>query len=296
MFDFKTVKKLSSKQKPDTFQIKNENNAEDGGSKQRSHEDYLFQQINPAGSAIRPLSEWDEFENLIEGDEQANNLVGTPANDSIFGHWGNDTMWGMDGNDDIEDWDPIDQGFDDDHPSDDDLIFGGDGDDSISTMRGSDTVFGGEGRDHIFSQRNESWLYGGPGADVIRKVNGGSRIFGGRGNDMITLSGQGGINVVSGGAGADLIMFQRSSRRFPTRITVTDLERSDTIRLDGYNSEVLDIHRVDNDIVIEHTGTSERLFVLQGIGDQINDWRLFDNQPPRNADTLPYVEFAYVGF
>ena len=296
MFEYKTVKKLSSKQKPITLQVKDDNNEEDGVNQQRSHEDYLFQQHNPARSAVRSLSEWDEYENFFDGDEQANNLVGTPANDSIFGHWGNDTIWGMDGNDHIRDWDPGVQGFDDDHPSDDDLIFGGDGDDYVSTMRGSDTVFGGEGRDHIYSNGSESWLYGGLGADVISKVNGGSRIFGGRGSDDIMIEGSGGINVVSGGPGADRISFFPYRRRFPTRITVTDLERSDTIRI--LNSpQRHEINRVDNDIVIDtvprnYAESPERLFVLQGIGDQINDWRLFANQ----AAELPYVEFAYANF
>ena len=83
---------------------------------------------------------------------------------------------------------------------------GGPGDDSITSVGGSDTIDGGDGNDSIFGGPggNET-ISGGQGNDTITSGDGaGDSIVGGAGNDSIT-SGGGDGDTIAGGEGDDSI-------------------------------------------------------------------------------------------
>ncbi|MFO0821305.1 MAG: autotransporter-associated beta strand repeat-containing protein [Pirellulales bacterium] len=84
-----------------------------------------------------------------------------------------------------------------------DLIFGGDGDDLIHGGDGSDCIFGGAGRDQLFGDNLNDLLVGGSGDDTIRGGADEDRIFGGSGSD--SLFGEAGHDWMEGGGGNDSV-------------------------------------------------------------------------------------------
>ncbi|MCB1479112.1 MAG: VCBS repeat-containing protein, partial [Rhodobiaceae bacterium] len=106
-----------------------------------------------------------------------------------------------------------------------DTVYGGDGDDQISTYGGNDYIDGGAGNDVIYYGEGEVTVYGGAGDDFIddapgnpgyaynKYLDGGSgndTIWAGGGNDTLmggdgadNLNGDDGNDLVVGGAGAD---------------------------------------------------------------------------------------------
>lgn len=159
---------------------------------------------------------------IINVNHDYDTVVGGAGNDTIysssshnviFGGTGNDTIIqtgresvtiiGGDGNDRIS-------GFINSH------VEGGDGNDVIEagsytlfggrgiTVSGDNLIYGGAGEDTITSGRNDT-IYGGDGNDTIRLGDGAST-DGGAGNDTILGFGNGGIGLaLSGGAGDDFL-------------------------------------------------------------------------------------------
>ena len=82
----------------------------------------------------------------------------------------------------------------------DNIIKGGDGNETIFGKAGDDTIAGGEGDDVIFGDRGDDTLSGGPGID---------RLDGGSGSDRLIVDE--GADVISGGAGDDTIYFSTLS-------------------------------------------------------------------------------------
>lgn len=97
--------------------------------------------------------------NLIEGTPGNDNLIGTPGDDHILGLAGDDAIDGQAGNDTIEGGDGTD------------FITGGAGDDFLDGGAGDeannilDFLFGGEGNDTLTSEFG--FLIGGPGDDEL---------------------------------------------------------------------------------------------------------------------------------
>src|SRR5712692_4965192 len=98
-----------------------------------------------------------------------------------------------------------------------DLLYGNDGNDTIVDMGGSNTIYGGAGDDHITTSDEQHWastvvntIYGGAGDDVIDVAQ--SQLFDlngdwyGHGN---TLAGGTGNDVLIGGVGSDIYLFDR---------------------------------------------------------------------------------------
>jgi Ca2+-binding RTX toxin-like protein len=81
------------------------------------------------------------------------------------------------------------------NPSGNDILIGGDGDDTIWGDGGNDRIDGGYGNDN---------LRGGAGDDIITDLGGDDNIQGGDGNDVI--HGGNGINLLIGGFGQDFII------------------------------------------------------------------------------------------
>jgi glycerophosphoryl diester phosphodiesterase len=81
-------------------------------------------------------------------------------------------------------------------------LFGATGSDNLQVVEGSGQfLFGGSGNDTLSSSGNKNRLYGGSGDDkLFSNVN--DSLFGGDGDDIL-FAGKGGGNRLSGGAGAD---------------------------------------------------------------------------------------------
>lgn len=113
-----------------------------------------------------------------------------------------------------------------------DLIYGGSGNDTIDGGEGDDTIYGGTGNDSIIGGTGNDLIYGGPGDDRLSGGDGNdtlysgpgqSTIWGGAGDDVIHADG--GSNVLYGQTGADTFHF------YPTELvqTVMDFEAADTL-------------------------------------------------------------------
>ncbi|MEP3440976.1 MAG: Hint domain-containing protein [Sulfitobacter sp.] len=119
--------------------------------------------------------------------------------DTIFGEDGNDNLSGGFGND------LIDGGADDDTidgGSGNDTLIGGDGRDVVAGGAGSDDLSGGSGADTLDGGEGNDTLAGDVGADVLTGGAGADSLSGGNGFD--TLTGGDGADVLDGGAGNDV--------------------------------------------------------------------------------------------
>ena len=146
----------------------------------------------------------------LSGGRGNDDLRGNDGNDTLTGGEGSDTLRGDAGNDRIFGDEPGDVwGFAD-------LIYGGEGDDTI-TGTGSDTMYGDAGNDRLFAGHGSNRLFGGAGDDTIHGGDSGHMLIrGGDGNDLIygqtpgatfagwdTLDGGAGHDTLHGGAGSD---------------------------------------------------------------------------------------------
>lgn len=95
-----------------------------------------------------------------------------------------------------------------------DRIDGGAGDDMIRSGAGRDDVFGNAGNDIIDAGDGHDVVYGGDGDDIVRGGAGRDYIEGGAGND--TLTGGTGDDVLSGGRGDDSILGEQGNDRVYT--------------------------------------------------------------------------------
>lgn len=118
-----------------------------------------------------------------EGDrvDAGDNQTGTDA-DLIEAYGGNDTVYA---------------GAGDDH------VDGGTGDDNLHGGTGGDTLIGGDGVDLLWGEDGDDSLSGGAGEDVLIGGGGNDSADGGDGGDVLT--GDAGDDSLSGGAGVDTI-------------------------------------------------------------------------------------------
>jgi phosphodiesterase/alkaline phosphatase D-like protein len=111
-------------------------------------------------------------------------------------------------------------------------LFGAAGSDNLKVVEGSSQfLFGGSGNDTLSSSGNKNRLYGGSGDDkLISNFN--DSLFGGDGDDIL-FAGKGGGNRLSGGAGADQFWIANGS--LPTsKNIVTDFTKGiDVIGIGG---------------------------------------------------------------
>ena len=140
-------------------------------------------------------------------------IVALAGDDTIIGsNFGDDVIYGGDGADSITSNGALSFG-------NGDLVYGGDGDDIINTdlLSGgvstiADTVFGGAGNDFIVgaifsvgTHRPTDSLFGGTGNDTIDGNGGPDSIDAGAGNDLVIA--REGADTVDGGSGIDTIDF-----------------------------------------------------------------------------------------
>lgn len=147
-------------------------------------------------------------DDTLDGGIGVDTLVGGSGGDLLEGDSGNDTLDGGAGDGGAS---PITSIYDDDGARydqfgnlldpDDDMLFGGAGDDLLSGSAGHDTIDGGVGDDV---------LSGGSGNDALDGGDGGDRLSGGAQNDLLlggdgadTLNGGSGNDTLDGGTSAD---------------------------------------------------------------------------------------------
>jgi Ca2+-binding RTX toxin-like protein len=84
-----------------------------------------------------------------------------------------------------------------------DMIFGGNGDDTINSGAGNDLICGGNNGGIINGGLGDDTIDGGNGNDTLRGGDGNDLIFGGGGND--TLEGGNDNDTLDGGSGTDIL-------------------------------------------------------------------------------------------
>lgn len=129
---------------------------------------------------------------LFIGGPAADHAVGTTQGDGLFGGGGDDTLSSGAGRD---------------------LLQGNQGDDVLDGGPGADTIFGGQGNDSIVAGPGANLVNGNLGDDTISGVAGSANtLLGGQQNDSIAggsgadfLNGNLGDDTLSGGGGGDVI-------------------------------------------------------------------------------------------
>ncbi len=156
----------------------------------------------------------------ILGTDEADSLSGTAGDDSLFGLGGNDQLNGQDGND---------------------LLAGGEGDDSLSGGAGvdlaayADATSGIRVRLDITERQNT----GGGGRDTLSGVeNVSGSAFGdqiiGDGLDNLLVDTLGGNDLLSGGAGEDWILIERSGDMAVSTVNSNGGAGDDRLGFDGH--------------------------------------------------------------
>ncbi|MEM1301082.1 MAG: calcium-binding protein [Pseudomonadota bacterium] len=146
----------------------------------------------------------------VQGGFGEDEIVGSSLGDTLSGDAGDDTIYGGAGPNGMS---TIVSYYDDDGlrydqfgnllPEDDDILYGGAGQDMLSGSAGHDVLSGESGNDKLYGGSGFAQLFGGSGDDLL---NGGSHrdaLAGGDGAD--TLRGGSGNDTLDGGAGADML-------------------------------------------------------------------------------------------
>ncbi len=144
-------------------------------------------------------------------DSSGNIIYGSDGDDKILaGYFGNDIIFAGNGNDSVSCQDaPCTAygGLGDDElqgsESPGSILFGESGNDLISAGVEGIIGFGGEGDDRILAGETPSALFGESGNDSLYGDLGSDRLYGGDGNDLII--GRAGADYMSGGDGDDVL-------------------------------------------------------------------------------------------
>lgn len=183
--------------------------------------------VDPAGHQIMlrgvhtplfPLTSGFEMLSFANGNDL---LLGSAGVDFLLGGGGADKIYGGAGDDWLYGyiWGPR---SDTGNPlTDNDTLFGGDGNDHMFAGAGNDVMYGGGGNGFFYGQSGNDVMYGGnvfdafdggTGNDTIYGGDGGDYAVGEEGNDMIfgdaggdRLEGDEGNDMLSGGTGNDTL-------------------------------------------------------------------------------------------
>ena len=137
------------------------------------------------------------------------------------------------------------------------LIYAGNGNDSIAVYSRGASVFGEAGNDTVTINRDHTFADGGADNDVIH-------IFGGYSSAVDNIT-------VTGGAGNDTIQIEPRYNK-NIGVVVTDFSNDDTFRLDditfGISSRNLTQSNSSGNVVIQDTSENQPLnMTLQGVSD-----------------------------
>lgn len=148
----------------------------------------------------------DSFTNLTDIDTWAAGhrgddiIVTGGGNDKVYGGFGEDTLSSTGGTNILNGLEDID------------TITGGIGNDTIYGFEGNDIINGGAGHDYIVAGRGDDVIHGGSGNDTVYGYFGNDLIYGGTGNDFLysqqgddEVYGEDGNDHVRGGSGVDML-------------------------------------------------------------------------------------------
>ena len=136
------------------------------------------------GAQVIASNNLDTLRAALHGTQPPQSSGGSTADDMIFGGNGNNTLTGGAGRD---------------------VISGGAGHDTLNGGNGDDTLMGRSGNDVINGDDGADMMFGGAGDDQIWGGNGHDILHGGAGDD--TISGGAGNDILFGDAGADEFIF-----------------------------------------------------------------------------------------
>ena len=217
--------------------------------------------------------------NLVGKIDESNRLNGGPEDDLILtappdaGATAGveDVIDGGDGNDTIAVY------------GGDDSVLGGSGNDLIFGNRGKDTLVGEEGDDSLFAGQENDYLDGGDGDDVISGDlgddtvsgdTGNDLVFGGQGDDSLdggdgddTVHGGQGDDKIHGGSGNDLLFGDRGSD------LLTGGEGQDTFAFAGHNNPGNTPEMISGDTITDFTSGNDKIAldgaVFSALGDTL---------------------------
>ena len=206
----------------------------------------------------------DDGDDSITGGDGDDSIDGGTGNDSLFGGKGNDVVAGGDGNDFINAGNHDNPAADYDYPgnnsaendqfpdNDRDTVFGGAGDDTITTGDDADSIDGGAGNDFIDAGIDNDSVTGGDGNDTI---------IGNQGEDII--EGNDGDDLIYGGLADEVLNLPDASDPAPddNRDTIYGGAGNDTIfgrddadtLFGGDGNDILD-GGVDDDVIFGDAG------------------------------------------
>lgn len=188
------------------------------GSEQDALAEYLldnFSASNPFSAADTPIAEdtritdagigatvlgGSDADDSLEGGADSDLLLGLAGADAVAGGLGEDTIYGGDGDDVLRG--DLNSRNSQVGIGNDDIIYGGAGNDRIGGKGGNDLLFGGEGDDRIWGDDGDDILRGGLGNDILT----GDDFSGGSGADTFVLAaGEGSDTIVDFEVGTDFI-------------------------------------------------------------------------------------------
>src|SRR5204863_332834 len=91
------------------------------------------------------------------------------------------------------------------------LLFGGDGNDTLTGGSGNDQLFGQAGNDILLGKGGNDLLFGGDGNDIINGGRGNDVAFMGAGDDTFVWNPGDGSDTVEGQDGVDTLQFNGSN-------------------------------------------------------------------------------------
>ena len=157
---------------------------------------------------VPSITEWTtSYGTGIGPGSWAENIIGTSSDDTIYGNHNINRIEGGNGDDSI--FNLVVHTIDPSKRIRGDKMFGGDGDDVISTNWGNDSLFGDDGDDKLSSGQGDDILRGGEGNDELDGGRHNDKLYGERGND--TLDGGLGEDSLYGGTGNDTLKGSHSS-------------------------------------------------------------------------------------
>ncbi|WP_083930208.1 calcium-binding protein [Methylovulum miyakonense] len=236
------------------------------------------------GSAGADQLVGDVGDDILDGGVGDDTFFGDAGADSLFGDWGADELQGGYGNDRLSGETQNDKLF---GQTGNDTLWGGDGDDILvgftasneskqslsGTETDNDTLYGGNGNDNLFGDLGNDTLDGGSGNDFVDGWHGDDKAFGGDGNDQLTggygndqlvgeagednLFGQTGNDKLWGGDGDDFLMGFTASNEPKKTLAAGE---TDDDWLYGGNGNDVAIAGLGNDWLFGEAGDDE----LQG--------------------------------
>lgn len=169
-----------------------------------------------------------------------------------------------------------------------DYMYGSDGNDLIAGFAGNDTLIGGDDHDILHGWGGNDDLYGGSGSDFLRGDEGNDMLSGGTKSQLDFYE----LDTLTGGSGADTFVLgdrggkyhidnpSSSGNNYFSEATITDFEIfTDRLQLHGSSSDYVTTETVskahlydnNNDLIATFNGVSENSldFVLENYTDYV---------------------------